>query len=260
VATATSPELASRTIVTTVAAPDAPGPFPLIVLSHGLTGTPAKMSRLAEAWATAGYVVALPAYPLTNGGAPNAVGNAGDVLQQPADVPFVIDQMLALNTDDTSPLYGRIDGERIGAAGHSLGAATTYGVTFSSCCIDERIDAIVILAGFLLVHPEADDYSRQIPVMIVHGDADPVLNISLDRMAYDLLTGPKWFVTLHGGSHSSGIENLGTPYDALVDAATTDFWNAYLADSSNAASVTAAKDALRRDAVVDGLSSLETTE
>ena len=252
--TSTAPELPSRTIVTSLVVPEAPGPFPLIVLSHGLTGTPAKLTRLADAWATAGFVVALPAFPLTNGSVPDAAANAGDIVNQPADVSFVIDQVLALNADDTSRLYGRVDGDRIGVAGHSLGAATTYGVTFSPCCTDDRIDAVVILAGLVLVQPDENDYSRPLPVMIVHGDADPVLDISLDTDVYAQLAGPKWFVTLHGGTHSTGFENLGTPYDAIVDASTTDFWDATLGGSATAA------DALRRAAVVDGLSSLETSE
>jgi len=84
-----------------------------------------------------------------------------------------------------------------------------------------------------------------------------VLSISLDQGAYDELAGPKWFVTLLAGSHSTGIEDLGTPHDAIVDQATTDFWDVYL--SSRPAEPDAIA-ALRTDAVVDGLSTLQTSE
>ena len=252
-ATASSPEVASRTIATTIVYPQAPGPFPLIVLNHGLTGMPSKLSRISTAWAAAGYVVAMPAFPLTNGSVIDASANVGDVVNQPGDVSFVIDSVLALNGDDSSPLFGRVDAEHIGVAGHSLGSATTYAVALNSCCLDERIDAIVIMAGFVFIAAD-NDYSRALPVMILHGDADPVLNISLDQGVYDQLAGPKWFVTLFGGMHSTGFEDYNTPHDAVVDRATTDFWNAYLSDRHGAT------DALRVDAVVAGLSTLQTTE
>ena len=252
-ATASSPEVASRTIATTIVYPQAPGPFPLIVLNHGLTGMPSKLSRISTAWAAAGYVVAMPAFPLTNGSVIDASANVGDVVNQPGDVSFVIDSVLALNGDDSSPLFGRVDAEHIGVAGHSLGSATTYAVALNSCCLDERIDAIVIMAGFVFIAAD-NDYSRALPVMILHGDADPVLNISLDQGVYDQLAGPKWFVTLFGGMHSTGFEDYNTPHDAVVDRATTDFWNAYLSDRQGAT------DALRADAVVAGLSTLQTSE
>ena len=250
-ATPSSAELPTRTIATTIVYPEAPGPFPLIVLNHGLTGLPSKLSRISTAWASAGYVVAMPAFPLTNGSVTDASGNVNDVVNQPGDDSFVIDSMLALSADDSSPLYGRVDGEHIGVAGHSLGSATTYGVALNSCCLDERIDAIVIMAGFVFIASADNDYSRPLPVMIVHGDADPVLNISLDQDVYTQLAGPKWFVTLIGGTHSTGIEDVGTAYDPVVDSSTTDFWNAYLSGD------TGAEGALRTDAVVAGVSTLQ---
>jgi len=196
----------------------------------------------------------MPAFPLTNGDVTGASANVNDVVNQPGDVSFVIDSVLALSADDSSPLFGRVDADHIGVAGHSLGAATTYGVALNSCCLDQRIDAIVIMAGFVFIASAANDYSRPLPAMIVHGDADPVLNISLDQGVYDQLVGPKWFVTLLGGTHLTGIEDLATPYDSVVDSSTTDFWNAYLSNDPDAT------DTLRTDAIVAGLSTVQTSE
>lgn len=136
------PQLPSRTIDTTIVYPQGPGPFPLIVLSHGIGGTPKDYTVLAGTWAGLGYVVALPAFPLTNDQAPDAETNLFDGVNQPKDVSFVIDQVLALNGDDKSPLFGRIDADRIGVAGHSFGAATTYALAFAGCCRDQRIKAV----------------------------------------------------------------------------------------------------------------------
>ncbi len=58
-----APERPSRTLVTTIAAPDVPGPFPLIMFSHGFSGSGETYSTLLRALASAGYVVAAPELP-----------------------------------------------------------------------------------------------------------------------------------------------------------------------------------------------------
>ena len=58
-------------------------------------------------------------------------------------------------------------------------------------------------------------------------------------------------MTLHGGGHSDGFEDTDSPYDALVDATTVDFWNAFLAGAVDAA------DRIAVDGTVDGLSSVQ---
>src|SRR4051812_28537771 len=74
-----------RPLATTVYQPAAAGAYPLIVFAHGLTGHPDKFTRLLSAWSSAGFVVAAPAFPLTNGEVPGAEDNWTDVSEQPAD-------------------------------------------------------------------------------------------------------------------------------------------------------------------------------
>ncbi len=95
----------------------------------------------------------------------------GDYENQPADVCFVIDELLALPDDD--PLAGHVDGDAIAAAGHSLGAITTIGVGLNSCCDDDRLDAAVELSGIRAPFPdgEFDDLTR-VPFLAVHGAKD----------------------------------------------------------------------------------------
>ncbi|MCU1393301.1 MAG: phospholipase/Carboxylesterase [Ilumatobacteraceae bacterium] len=253
-ATADAAALPTRTLPTKIIVPQAPGPFPLIILAHGLVGSAAKLSNLATAWATAGYVVALPTFPLTSDLNPDVIAHENDVANQPADVTFVISHVLALNGDDSSPLFGRIDVNEIGMAGHSLGGATTYGIVYNDCCVDSRIKAAIIMSGLVEVSPTTTDYNRTIPTLILHGDADTDVNIAEDQGPYAKLAGPKWFITLIGGEHATGFENPATPYNALVEAATTDFWNQYLS------AVPGSLDALRHDGAVDGLSTLQTDQ
>src|SRR5215211_2295914 len=56
----------TRTLVTVIRYPQSDGPFPLIVLAHGQTGHPNKFKQLTTAWASAGFVVAGPLFPLTS--------------------------------------------------------------------------------------------------------------------------------------------------------------------------------------------------
>lgn len=255
-ATAQQAELSSRTLVTTIIFPDSPGPFPLIVFSHGLTGTPDRHTEMSSAWAQAGYVVAMPAFPLTNTSVPNASGNAGDVKNQPGDVSFVIDRMLSDNADDASPLFGRILADRIGVAGHSLGAATTYAVAENDCCRDDRVDAVIIMSGVRLVDLDHEHLDRMPPILMFHGDADPLLNVSIADGIYPQLSSPKWFVRLLGAGHAPAYENTPSPWDVVVTAASTDFWQAYLPGTKGPPDQ-AILERLRTDAVVDQISTLQ---
>ena len=252
---AQTPARTSRTLETTVFFPDADtgadARFPLIVFAHGLTGSPARHTDLAEAWARAGFVVALPAFPLTNSTVPGGAANVTDVKNQPGDVSFVLDQLIAADDDPQSALYSRIDPERIGVSGHSLGAATTYAATFDTCCRDPRIDAAVVMAGVVLVDADHMDYSTSTPVLIFHGDADQLLAYQLDVDTYAKLSPPKWFVTLYGAGHSPPYEDTPSTWDDVVETTSTDFWLGQLDHDQ------AALARLEADATVPGVSSIE---
>jgi predicted dienelactone hydrolase len=105
----------------------APGPHPLVVFAHGFDETPATYASLLHYWASAGFVVAAPLFPRTNVHAPGGPDEA-DVVNQPADISFVISNLLALDADSSSPLHALIDAGRIAVAGHSDGAETALAV------------------------------------------------------------------------------------------------------------------------------------
>lgn len=253
---ATTPPRPERTVETIVSSPAVGGSFPLIVLSHGQTGRPERLTELAASWARAGYIVAAPAFPLTNGKAADGSDNIGDVTNQPGDVSFVIDSILAANDDEDSPLFERVDAERIGAAGHSLGGATTYGVTFAPCCVDERVDAAVILSGFRGVESGEELFDRAIPTLVLHGTADSALPFQLAVDAYAALEAPKWFVTLVDADHVTPYENSEGAWDVVAETTTTDFWNGTLGAESDKARQ-AAFDQLLADADVAGVATVE---
>src|SRR5439155_25702229 len=84
-----------RTLRVLIWQPNRPGPSPLLVMAHGFGGLPEKFDAFARTVAGAGYVVAAPAFPLTNENAPGGhdVG-LRDQVNQPADVSFVISGLI----------------------------------------------------------------------------------------------------------------------------------------------------------------------
>jgi dienelactone hydrolase len=225
---AAGPQLGERTLVTRIAHPSSGGPYPLIVLSHGFGGHPDEFAETLPQWAADGFVVAAPAFPLTNEDAPNQEANLMDVANQPGDVSFVIDQVLAAGEDDTSPLEGLVDPEAIGVVGHSLGGATTWAVSFDTATRDPRIDSTVVFAGVVIAMPDGGlDFTSDLPLLVIHGDADDI-PLDGDRDAYEQAASPKWFVTLHGGDHVPPYTDAESPYDDLVTRTVLDFWHGTL--------------------------------
>lgn len=221
-----------RRLETSVWMPDDEGPFPLIVFAHGHTGHPRKVTELLGAWAAAGYVVAAPAFPLTNDDVePTSIP---DLVEQPADVSVVIDRVLDDAASATGPLAGRVDADRIGVVGHSLGGSSMYAVFGNTCCLDDRIRAGM---GFSALKPNfegeyVDDPDR--PLLLVHGDADTSISYDLSVKGLGEWSGPAWLLTLLGGTHSPPYEDSESPHDDLVIEATVLFWDAFLRDDEEA--------------------------
>lgn len=219
----------SRTLRTAVFYPRAAGRFPLVVFAHGLGALGRIYTVILAAWAAEGYVVAAPDFPLSRATAPGGPV-ADDYVNQPADLSFLIDELLRLDADPASVLHGRIDGEHIGAAGQSLGGLTTFGLTLDTCCRDARIDAAVPMAGLLWPFPGGDyDGAIAPPTLVIHGDADDTVPYAQALAAYALLAAPRALLTHVGGGHilpyvgsSDRAAQLAT-----IDAATA-FFDLYL--------------------------------
>jgi predicted dienelactone hydrolase len=203
-----------------VATPTAPaddaevadGVFPLVVFSHGLTASgPAYEGRIRE-WARAGYVVAAPTFPLSSG--PGGV--LGDYVHQPADVSFVIDELLDLPADD--PLAGHLDAEAIGAAGHSLGAITTIGLAFNSCCADDRIDAAIEISGLGMPFGDGTWDMDRTPLLAIHGAKDRLVPVRGSDTLFADAPGPAAYLRFPEGDHTSFLITEGALVDDVVIA------------------------------------------
>jgi dienelactone hydrolase len=206
------------------------GPYPLVVFSHGYTAHGNAYRNLVRWWAVAGYVVAAPTFPLSNGGAaggPQLV----DYRNQPADVSFVLDEMLRLNRDASSPLQGLIDDTRIGASGHSLGGLTTFGVAYNECCVDDRIKAAVPMSGIRLPFGTSKYFpaGADTPVLIIHGDQDALVPVSQAHEFFADARGPKALLILNGEDHVVAfVGGPSSPAGKLVIDGSIAFLDEYL--------------------------------
>ena len=223
------PGAPTRTLVTTVwypaqgtpgspEQPNAPAVdhmrFPLLVFSHGFTASGPAYAFMLRRIASAGFVVAAPTFPLSNGAAPGGPF-LRDYVNQPADVSFVIDQMLRLEADDHSPYADLIRRHRIATAGHSLGGITTLGL-LNDCCIDPRIDAYIPMSGIELPFPGgAFTFQRKAPVLLVHGDQDGTVPFAGSFRVFADARRPKYLLELLNGSH---VPFGGGQGDAIVDS------------------------------------------
>ena len=220
------------------------GDLPLVVYSHGVWSNGSERNDTLARWASAGYVVVAPTYPLSSG--PGA--RTTDLPNQPGDLVFVAESFSDQVAVRTDTLHGLVDTDCLALAGHSLGGATTLATAFDPCCGELDVRAVVDIAGVLItVTPEsrlAD--ADPIPTLIVHGDEDPLVPLAMGQRAFDELRGPRWFLTFTGGDHNSMFE---PPEAALFDASVLAFLDAELKDEPAAldalpATVEAAGDAI----------------
>lgn len=222
------PERAERTLDVVVYAPeDEPGPWPLIVFGHGSSRAGDHYEGTLSAWASAGYVVVAPDFPLSSEGTPGGT-KFDEVENQTDDVLFLIDTAL-------SDLADVVDPERIGIGGQSFGAITALGAGFNACCADPRIDVVTEFAGvwFPLSSSEQDPATTERPLLMVHGGDDhSATSLEAATLAWeDLVDAPGGFITLTGAVHDDGyfdgpVDDWGT----VVTEATLAFYDAHLKD------------------------------
>jgi predicted dienelactone hydrolase len=220
-----------RTLPTLISYPilhgqPAPGPRPLVVFATGIGDSLTQYEALFDFWVRAGYIVAEPAFPLSNDQAPGG-STASDLANQPGDVSFVITQLLAANGSARSRLHGRISPRQVAVAGKSLGAITVFEVGYNVATHDRRVRAVIALTG---VVGNASPHFAGIttPLLLEHGTADTTVPISGSINAYARANPPKFFVTLFGQTHGSAFGGGTHPAEVVVERTTTDFLDRYV--------------------------------
>jgi predicted dienelactone hydrolase len=70
-----------------------------------------------------------------------------DLVNQPADMSYVLSRLLALDAQPGNVLSGLLNRDEIAAAGQSDGGDTVAALAASGCCADHRLKTVAVLSG-----------------------------------------------------------------------------------------------------------------
>jgi dienelactone hydrolase len=218
---------ATGTDIAGAPAASAYGPFPLVVFGHGFDVTPTLYRRLLESWARAGYVVAAPTFPRENADAPGGPDES-DLPNQPADMSFVITQLLAVSAAGGGPVSRLIDPRLIAVAGQSDGGDTALAAAYDPRFRDRRIGAAVILSGAEI--PTEGSFTFPAggpPLLATQGTADTINTPGETEAFFLAAQRPKYLLHLLGAGHLPPYSSE-QPQLGIVERVTTAFLDAYV--------------------------------
>ncbi len=259
----------NRDVPVRVRMPAGAGPVPLVLFSHGLGGDTNGGTLWGQAWASRGLAVIHIQHPgsdiaiyrdaPTPADVPARVRAAAtpeQLLARVADARFVLNEVARRPREGACDL-SRIDPDRIGFAGHSMGAWTAQaiagqrwggGVTFA----DRRIRAAIAFSPSapFVGDPDAAFGKIGIPFLSITGTEDgaSLLAPLAERAAAEaqrtapyraMPPGGKFLLVFDGADHmvfSGNARRAERPDDAHIKAvtiaATTAFWGATLLGSA----------------------------
>jgi dienelactone hydrolase len=161
------------------------GPFPIIVLSHGTFSNKDKYALVADHWTSHGYVVILPNH-IDSKGRSTVRSNAGmrEIIHtRAADMSFILDSLDEIESKVPN-LKGKLDQERLVAAGHSVGSY----VALLACGLkvknpqdgsvmshnENRFKAVVMLSdpGKMALMPDSTWAGVTVPTFLSTGTKD----------------------------------------------------------------------------------------
>lgn len=237
--------------VITQTKPGTPGTsdFPLVIFAPGYRQCSASYNILLREWASAGYVVAAVNFPRTN--CYDVYPDEADLVNQPADLIFVIHQLQQMSSLPTGPLSGLISPTKVAAAGHSDGGDTVAALAAMSCCRYSGLRAALVLSGAEWPAFAGHWFSAPTPPMLfVQGTADTINPPAASMQLYAAdNTGDRYYLQLDGAEHVPPYEGDGTP-EPIVARVTIAFLDHYLAGDGYTVG------AMQRDADVAGVSEL----
>jgi dienelactone hydrolase len=120
------------------------------------------------------------------------------------DLGYCLDYLAGENADAGSWLYGQVDTIRFGLSGHSMGG----GASILAATVDERVRALANLAAAETV-PSAQAAMANvfIPVRMIAGDEDGIVDYTSTRDKYLNGNPPKQFALIQGGCHCGFLDS-----------------------------------------------------
>lgn len=250
--------LGPRRLLTVVRYPLAPGspgtrkpargPLPLIVFGPGFQQCDPPYTALLKAWASAGYVVATVNFPDSDCLSGSAATES-DMVNQPADMSYVITRMLALSAAPHGLFAGSLSRHQIAVSGQSDGGDTVAAVGANTCCTDHRVAAVAVLSGAQWPAMPGHFFTRRpAPMLFVQGSADTVNVPGCSAAMYHAdLSRERFYLNLLGADHLTPYWGV-NHYERIVARVTVAFFDRFVLGQQ------AAGPAMRRHGNVAGLS------
>lgn len=212
---------------------DAGSPAPLILFSHGLNGCKGQSTFLMTALAKDGYVVVAPDHK--DALCANSGKGGGLAAHKPeagfANFAAWTDQTNKDREEDMKNLYSalksdpdwspRIDWNRVGLAGHSMGGYTVMGLAgaWPSWKMD-GIKAVLALSPYGQPFLKSGDLAHvDVPIMYQGGTRDigDTPFIKKKGGLYDITPSPAWFVEFRDCGHFSFTDIQQGAHRQMID-------------------------------------------
>ena len=242
--------------------PDAQGPFPIIIFSHGAGASKDNYVNLTTYWARHGFVVIQPSHhdSIALRRSQGEHAGWGEALHEaladpeawqnrPQDISFVIDSLPEI--ERMAPqLKGKMDLKTIGVGGHSFGAYTSEAI--AGALVQIKKDALPVsfadkrVAAVIAMSPEGPGQigfvdnswaDQHLPIMTMTGTRDYAgfakgpswRKIPFDRSP----AGDKYHLLIGGANHFSFVGHAEDGGEAgaifsYVKVSSLAFWEAYL--------------------------------
>jgi len=169
--------------------------YPVAVWANGTMCAPALYQNLLIGVAKQGYIVIA---------SPDLMPKDGK--GQSAAIDYIFEQSM----DETSPFFGKVDPNKIGAFGHSQGGLSSV----NAAVADHRIGAIVSIAGS---STKTEAKNLTVPSLFLTGTADYVVLSSLwVKPSFEACQGPAVYASLKNGVHTSCIADADTYVNYVV--------------------------------------------
>jgi fermentation-respiration switch protein FrsA (DUF1100 family) len=247
--------LGPRRLVTEIRYPLAPareprGGYPLLLFAPGFQQCGRPYAPLLRSWASAGYVVATVDFPRTDCQV-GAQAYEPDLVNQPADMSYVLTRLLALDAQPHDLFSGLINGQEVAATGQSDGGDTVAALAANPCCLDHRVKAVAVLSGAEWPPMPGRYFARGAPPMLfVQGTADTVNPPWTSLQLYQQDPNPvRYYLDLFGADHLIPYWGV-DPVEQIVARVTLAFFDRYVLRQARALAT------MTRDGNVHGTAAL----